>query len=271
MDKLRIMIFGAHPDDPDISAGGVAALYAQAGHAVRMVSLTNGDAGHHLEGGAPLAWRRRAEAGAAARRLGAEYLVLDNHDGELMPDLNVRRQVIRLIRQFQPDLVMAPRPYDYHPDHRATSQLVQDALYLVTVPNAVSDTPHLRRMPVAVYVADRFQKPHPFRPQVVVDIGPVVEAKADAMTCHVSQVYEWLPYNRRQEDQVPEGDGARREWLRAWLEPRLRWAAQEYRAELLALYGEERGALVQYAEAFEGCEYGAPLTEENLRQLFPFF
>ena len=269
-DTLGVLIFGAHPDDPDVSAGGVAALYSRAGHRVKMVSLTNGDAGHYREGGAPLAWRRLGEARAAGKRLGAEYLVLDNHDGELLPTLEVRREVIRIIREFRPDLILTPRPYDYHPDHRATSQLVQDAIFLVTVPNVVSDAPHLREMPVVAYVADRFQKPYPFSPDVVVDIGAVAETKVEAMSCHVSQAYEWLPYNRRQEGQVPEDLDARRQWLRAHMERRLRWPAEAYRDKLLELYGE-RGVLVQYAEAFEACEYGSPLTAANLERLFPFF
>ena len=270
-EGLRIQIFGAHPDDPDVRAGGVAALYAQQGHRVQMVSLTNGDAGHHQIGGAPLAWRRRQEALAAGARLGAEYIVLDNHDGQLVPSIENREQVIRLIRAFRPDLVMTPRLYDYHPDHRATAQLVQDAIFLATVPNIVSDTPHLRHMPVVVYVEDGFQKPYPFAPDVVVGIDEVIGAKFEALGCHVSQVYEWLPYNRGEEHTVPEEPQARRAWLQAHLEPRFRRPAELHRAKLLALYGEERGRAIRYAEAFEACEYGAPLTESNLRRLFPFF
>jgi LmbE family N-acetylglucosaminyl deacetylase len=63
--------------------------------------------------------------------------VVANHDGELLPNLGNRRQVIRLIRSFHPDLVLTHRPNDYHPDHRYTSQLVQAAAYLITVPISV--------------------------------------------------------------------------------------------------------------------------------------
>jgi LmbE family N-acetylglucosaminyl deacetylase len=270
-DTLRILIFGAHPDDADIRAGGVAARYAQLGHKVRMIAVTNGDAGHHQIGGAPLAWRRRKEAQAAADVLGVEYLVLDNHDGELMPTLENRREIIRQIRAFAPDLVMSPRPYDYHPDHRATAELVRDALYLVTVPNVVSDTPHLRQMPVAVYVMDGFQRPYPFRPDVVVDIGEVVEQKLNALVCHESQFFEWLPYNRRAGDEVPADPKARKAWLWEWLRPRFQRPATLYREQLAARYGARRAQRIEYAEAFEGGEYGAPLTEENIPRLFPFF
>ena len=138
---LRIIVFGAHPDDCDLDAGGTAALWAAKGHAVKFVALTNGDAGHQSEGGGALAKRRRAEAQEAGRRLGiAEYEVLDNHDGELEPTLAVRQQVIRRIRQWNADVVIAPRPNDYHPDHRYTGVVVQDSAYMVVVPN-VTPTP----------------------------------------------------------------------------------------------------------------------------------
>jgi LmbE family N-acetylglucosaminyl deacetylase len=268
---LNILIFGAHPDDPDYSAGGTAALYARQGHQVKMVSLTNGDAGHHEQGGAPLAWRRRQEAAAAGAALGVEYITLDNHDGALLPTLEVRHQVIAIIREFRPDVIMTHRPYDYHPDHRYTSQVVQDASYMLTVPNVVSHVPHLRIMPVIVYTWDHFQKPCPFQADVVVAIDDAVEQKVDALHCHTSQMYEWLPYNGRYLEQVPADVTQRRAWFRQRQDARLRRAADLYRAKLSELYGEERGRQVQYAEAFEVCEYGSPLTAENRQTLFPFF
>ncbi|HEX4212923.1 MAG TPA: PIG-L deacetylase family protein [Candidatus Dormibacteraeota bacterium] len=267
---LRVLAFGAHPDDCDSKAGGVAALYAAAGHQVRFVSVTNGDAGHQEMHGAGLAWRRRAEAEAAARVIGIEYVLLDNHDGELVPSLENRRQVIRAIREFAPDLIMTPRPYDYHPDHRYTSQLVQDAAYCVTVPGSVGLTAHLERNPVIVYVSDHFQKPCPFAPDVVVDIGSVVERKLDMLHEHRSQMYEWLPYNRGILEQVPAGDVERRAWLGQDRLPHYELSDENWRARLVELIGPDRAAEVRYAEAFEACEYGAPLTAEAIRRLFPF-
>ena len=175
--KLRVIAFGAHPDDCDQRAGGIAAKYAAAGHLVKFVSVTNGDAGHHEQGGGMLAKRRRAEAREAGRRIGIEYEALDNHDGELLPTLEVRRQIIRKIREWQADIVLAPRPNDYHPDHRYTGVLVQDASYMVTVPNIVSDAPALRKNPVFLYFADRFTRPQLFRPDIVVGIDDVRHAR----------------------------------------------------------------------------------------------
>src|SRR6266849_4620033 len=102
--SLRLLIIGAHPDDADYAAGGTAALYRAAGHVVHLVSMTNGDAGHHERAGAELARRRQTEAAAAGAVIGAAYEVLDSHDGEVLPTLENRRHVIRLIRSFRPDL-----------------------------------------------------------------------------------------------------------------------------------------------------------------------
>src|ERR687898_682495 len=212
--KLNVIAFGAHPDDCDQRAGGTAAKYAALGHRVRFVSVTNGDAGHQTEGGGALAARRRAESQEAGRRIGIEYVVLDNHDGELLPTLNVREQIIRQIRQWNADLVLAPRPNDYHPDNRYTGILVQDAAYMVVVPNVAPDTPPLRRNPVFMYVEDRFQKPNPFTPDVAVAIDEVIEKKVDMLDAHVSQFYEWLPWVAGNLEKVPKGAAERKQWLR---------------------------------------------------------
>ncbi|MDE0314590.1 MAG: PIG-L family deacetylase [Candidatus Poribacteria bacterium] len=269
--QIRVLIFGAHPDDCDIKAGGIAALYVQKGHHVKFVSVTNGDAGHHEMGGGPLAQRRNAEAQAASEIIGIEYELLDNHDGELMPTLENRYQIIRTIREFRPDLIMTHRPNDYHPDHRYTSMLVQDAAYMVTVPNICALTPHLEKNPVIVYLSDGFMKPIPFSPDVVVGIDTVVEQKIDMLHCHESQFYEWLPYNSGNLNVVPDSVEDRREWLAERLRNRFSSVAEKHRDLLVEFYGKKVGANIQYAEAFESCEYGSSLTTENLPILFPFF
>src|SRR5947209_15358572 len=131
---LRIIVFGAHPDDCELDAGGTAARWAKLGHKVKFVSTTNGDIGHHQMAGGILARRRAAEVKKCAEILGVTTEVLDNHDGELMPTLENRKAVVRLIRGWNADLVIAPRPNDYHPDHRYTGILVQDAAFMVIVP-----------------------------------------------------------------------------------------------------------------------------------------
>ncbi|HXY39091.1 MAG TPA: PIG-L family deacetylase [Vicinamibacteria bacterium] len=266
---LRIIVFGAHPDDADETTGGTAALWAAKGHAVKFVAMTNGDAGHQSEGGGALGRRRRAEAQESARRLGiAEYQVIDNHDGELLPTLAAREQVIRAIRGWKADLVLAPRPNDYHPDHRYTGVLVQDAAYMVVVPNVAPDTPPLHDNPVFMYVSDHFQRPNPFRPDVAVAIDSVWDRKISGLDAHVSQVYEWLPWVSHTLESVPKDPAARLAWLKT------QWHGypvnDAVRAALRKWYGAKADG-VKNAEAFEVCEYGKQPSEAELRQLFPFF
>ena len=266
-EKTRVIAFGAHPDDCDIGSSGMAALLAKAGHAVKFVSITNGDAGHQTLGGGALARRRYAETQEVARRLGIAYDVLNNHDGELMPTLDVRLQVIRKIREWNADIVLAPRPNDYHPDHRYTGVLVQDAAYMVVVPNVAPDTPPLRKNPVFLYYQDRFQKPAPFRPDIVVDITSVFQQKIFALDAHQSQFFEWLPWVDGTLDQVPKDPAARLAWL---AKGRTRVITPAVKTSLEKWYGTARASEVKQFEAFEICEYGKQPTEADLRQLLPF-
>jgi LmbE family N-acetylglucosaminyl deacetylase len=269
-DSLRLLVVGAHPDDAEYKAGGLAALYRGAGHEVAFVSMTNGESGHHEISGPALVRRRRAEADAAARVLGLRYDVLDNPDGGLEATLPCREEVIRLIRSYRPDLVLTHRLNDYHPDHRATATLVQDAAYLLGVPSICPDVPHLSRPPVIAYLSDEFTRPYPFTPDVVIDIAPVWPAKVAMLDAHESQFYEWLPYNSGHPDTVPAGADARRIWLSEQMAALAERLADRFRAQLVATYGPERGAAVRLAEAFEASEYGAPLDAQARAHLFPW-
>ena len=266
-NKLNIIVIGAHPDDADNKFGGTAALFAEMGHRVKFVSVTNGDAGHQNMGGGHLAKIRRKEAQEAAKRLGIEeYTVLDNHDGELLPTLNVRHQLIRQIRDWDADIVLSPRPADYHPDHRYTGILVQDAAYLVIVPNVTPDTPPLEKNPVFLYLEDHFQKPYPFQPDITVDITNTYEKKIAGLDAHESQMYEWLPWTGGKLDEVPKNKEDRIKFLRQ------NWGGNitpEERKNLIKWYGKEHGENVKYAESFEVCEYGKQPSEEEIKQLFP--
>jgi LmbE family N-acetylglucosaminyl deacetylase len=264
--KIRIILIGAHPDDCDEDGGGTAALFAQMGYAVKFVSVTNGDAGHQTLKGSALAKRRFAETQEAGKRLGVIYDVLDNHDGLLMPTLDVRLAIIRKIREWNADVVIAPRPNDYHPDHRYTGVLVQDAAYMVSVPNIAPDVPALKKNPVFLYYQDRFQRPNPFRPDIVVDISAVYDKKVSALDAHESQMYEWLPWIGHYLEQVPKDKNDRIKWL---AKQRAGSINSEVRAILEKWYGKDRATQVKYAEAFEICEYGAQPDDAEIKRLFP--
>jgi LmbE family N-acetylglucosaminyl deacetylase len=267
---LHVLIIGAHPDDAEESCG-TAAKWVAAGNKVKLIAVTNGDAGHQTLGGGELARIRAQEAKNSGAVIGVEYQCLDNHDGELMPTFENRRKIIRLIREFQADVVITHRTNDYHPDHRNTGQLVLDAAYMVTVPNVCPEVPILKKNPVFLFTSDDFTKPTPFNPDVVVGIDETIEKKIDMYCCHVSQFFEWLPYNAGKLDQVPKGKEERREFVAKRYRRSAAELADKYRDKLIQLYGQEKGSKIKYAEAFEDSEYGTRLSKENIPVLFPFF
>ncbi|KZN26299.1 GlcNAc-PI de-N-acetylase [Haladaptatus sp. R4] len=271
-DTLGVLVVGAHPDDCDLKAGGVACKYADDGHDVLFLSMTDGSAGHHELDGEELVRRRREEGIASAAVAGIEFELSDVPDGKLQPSLENRERLIERIREFGPDLVITHRPNDYHPDHRYTAQLVRDAAYMVAVPNVCPETAALESNPVFAYMSDTFDRPNPFSPDVVVDIDDTVERKFEMLDCHDSQMYEWLPYVEGTIDEVPDDPDERFRWLRNGGLPHVRAlsdVAGRYRDGLVERYGPD-GTDVQYAEAFEASEYGKPLTEDEAARLFPF-
>lgn len=269
--KLRIIVFGAHPDDCELEAGGTAARWAKLGHKVKFVSVTNGDIGHHEMAGATLARRRAAEVKRCAEILGIETEVLDIHDGELLPTLENRRTITRKIREWKADMVIAHRPNDYHPDHRYTGILVQDAAFMVIVPSFCPDVPALRKNPVFLYTEDDFKKPNPFAPDVVVPIDSVFDQKAECIDALESQFYEWNPWLFGYLDEVPKGKAERMDWTKKRTAQRNGPIADRFRAKLVEELGEAEGKAIKYAEAFEVCEYGTQPSPDDLKRLFPFF
>ncbi|MDR2887771.1 MAG: PIG-L family deacetylase [Bacteroidales bacterium] len=265
--KLNVIIIGAHPDDPD-KVGGTALKWKQAGFEVTMVSFTSGDAGHQSIKADELVRIRREEARKAGEVIGIKYITLDNHDGQLMPSFENRLQMIRLIREYKADIVVFPRPYDYHPDHRYTGTLVLDAAYMVTVPTILPEVPFLERNPMFLFMSDGFIHPEPFTADVAVDIDDVIEKKIDMYHQHKSQMYEWLPFNRGDLSKVPASDKDRRAWLG---ETRKGGSnATPYRSKLVELYGAQKGAAIKYCEAFQDSGYGTRLTNDNMKTYFPF-
>ncbi len=271
--RLRILVFGAHPDDCELKAAGTAALWVAQGHHVKFVSVTNGDIGHAEMAGGELAQRRTAEVKEAAKVLGIEAEVLDIHDGELLPTLENRKAFVRLIREWKADVVMGHRPNDYHPDHRYVGVLMQDAAYMVTVRFFCPDVPQLAKNPVFLYLSDNFQKPNPFAPDVVVATDAVIPKKLDAIWKLESQIESlWATGNFENVvpiPQDPQGREERRKQVHERIAQRDKGVAQKYRDKLVELYGQEKAKGIQHAEAFELCEYGRRPSPEELRRLFP--
>jgi LmbE family N-acetylglucosaminyl deacetylase len=272
--KLRIIVFGAHPDDAQYKAGGTAAKWAKLGHHVKLVSVTNGDIGHWQSAGGPLAKRRLEEVKKADALIGATTEVFDIHDGELLPTLENRLKIIRAIREWKADVVIAHRPWDYHPDHRYVGVLMQDAAFMVTVPFICPDVPPLTKNPVFLYSSDGFKRPYPFQADIAVSVDDVFDQKLTAIHEMPSQHYEGgANGSEAHVKSVPAAEdvAGRKAWLRANWERRQSGEAQRFRDALVRWYGAEKAAAVKYAEAFEICEHGRQPGDEEIRRLFPFF
>lgn len=281
---MRILMIGAHQDDNEFCCGGLASKYVKMGYDVRFLSVCNGCGGHHIMGPEETTARRAKESAAVAELLGVTYDVWDIPDCNVEADLATRKRMIRYIRNYNPDMVISHRVNDYHADHRAVGQLVRDASYLLTVPNECPDAPAMRKMPVIMYNEDRFRDPD-FHGDIVIDMDDEIDTKLKIADLNVSQVYEWLPYTKC--ETVPEDPAERFEWLKGMnitskttdkeimnakrgYAVRFAKPAARFRKELIKRYGRKHGKKIRYAEAYELCEYGAPLTEELEKALFPF-
>ena len=269
LDAPRLLILGAHPDDAEFHAGGLASLYRSLSYPVRLVSITDGGAGHHQRTRESLVGIRRREAAAAGKVIDTPYVTWDFPDGNLVNSLDLRDRIIREIRSYQPDLVMTHRIHDYHPDHRAVGQAVQDASYMVTVPLVVPDVEHLGRDPVVAYMPDLFTRPYPLQPDVVLDIQPYLATIVRMLACHRSQVFEFLPYNLGCPEEVPADAPEQLAWLTDWFAQHIRPRADRFREPLVKAYGPSRGAEIEWIEAFEISEYAAALDPVAKERLFP--
>jgi N-acetylglucosamine malate deacetylase 1 len=268
---LRVIAFGAHPDDAELKFAGTAALFAAQGHKVKLVALTNGDVGHFAQAGGPLAQRRKAEVTACHKKLGVETEVLDIHDGELMPDLETRKKVANLIREWQADIVLSHRPWDYHPDHRAVGKLAEDAAVVVAAPYFAPYTPPTRRNPIFLFYSDGFQKPYPFDPIIAVGFDEVAQKKWDCIGDMPSQFADADSWQARYRGNMPSDPAARAAAILNGVKQRSAEVANQYRGLLVKLYGEPKGSAIKYAEAFELNQYGTQASVDELKQLFPTY
>jgi LmbE family N-acetylglucosaminyl deacetylase len=268
---LRIVAMGAHPDDAELKFAGTAALFAAKGAKVKLMALTNGDVGHFAEAGGPLALRRKAEVEACHKTLGVETEVLDIHDGELMADLPTRKMVANVIRDWQADIVLSHRPYDYHPDHRAVGQLANDTAVVVAAPFFAPYTPPVKLNPVYLYYSDAFAHPYPFDPVLAVGIDTMAQKKWDCISALPSQFGDADSWQARYRTNIPTEENARKAALLELVKQRDVDTANKYRDLLVKLYGEQNGKAFKYAEAFELNEYGTPATADALKAVFPTF
>lgn len=270
-ERLRVLVIGAHPDDCEIGAGGLAALYLKNGHAVKFVSMTNGEKGHHLLSKAELAKVRKKETESVNRLMGIEYEVFDNADGELEASMANRLKLIKVIREWDADIVITHRPNTYHPDHRYTSILVSDASFLIRVPHIVPEIPPMLKTPVFLYMSDAFKKPNEFVPDVAIDITEVLYEKVEMLHQHYSQFYQWLPWLNGKLEEIPKSEPDKKKWLQKWRVPPFNSTNPIIEAAISNVYGDYKKAdQIQYIELYELCEYGRRIEKDEMGRLFPF-
>jgi len=216
-----------------------------------------------------LAARRKKETEAVAAKLGIEYVVMDSHDGWLTPTVEVRAELIRVLRRFAPDLVITHPVADYHPDHRYTTQIVSDTSYMLETPLICPDVPAMDKRTAYAYC---FDKSAPIDAlSVAVSVDEVWNEKMEALALHESQFFEWLPFIERETEPVPEDHDGRLRYLSKKQSAAAGKIADAFRERLRALYGEERGSRVARAEAFYSAPFGPPISQDNYREFFPFW
>jgi LmbE family N-acetylglucosaminyl deacetylase len=241
----HILAFHAHPDDSDALCGGTLALLASKGHRITIATMTAGDCGSTNTSLEETAAIRKTEAASAAALIGAAYDCAGVPDLCVFNDDATRRKTVELIRRNAPDVVITAAPVDYHPDHEATSILVRDACFAVSVPNyrtgpapAMNAIPHLYFMdPIGARNRDGSK----VVPDFAVNVEAFVETKKKMLASHKSQ-FAWVAHQHGEDD---------------YLLPLLRQSEKR---------GKEFG--VQAAEAFKhyrGTPYpSSPLLQELL-------
>jgi LmbE family N-acetylglucosaminyl deacetylase len=197
----KILVILAHPDDPEFFCGATLARWARTGHQITYCLLTCGDKGFNPTTSPDMTTEklcslRRVEQNNAAKIIGVNAVhFLDREDGYLVPDLDLRREVVRLIRAHQPDILVTCDPQNLfavyginHPDHRACGQVVLDAVFpaagsLVYFPELLAEgyPPH---MPKEVWCSLTNQ------PNVTLDVTETWEIKLKALLEHKTQIQD---------------------------------------------------------------------------------
>lgn len=254
MQKKKLLFVAAHPDDAEFCAGGLINAWCQAGHSAKILCLTNGNAGHHQIGLDELAIRRAEEAKLSAEIVGAALEIWTQADGELTASIELRKKLIGSIRAFAPDLIITHRVADYHPDHRAAGQLVQDCAYLLQVPAIVPEHSAMQQMPAILLAYDRFQDPRPHRLDWVVDTTDHIDTVLSMLACHQTQVFEWLPKIMGNTVNVAD----KTTWLRKFYLAKPRAVAKAAALVQTNKTGQQSTVPknLAFAEAFEVSEYG---------------
>jgi LmbE family N-acetylglucosaminyl deacetylase len=261
--KLKVLVIFAHPDEGEIYAGGISAIYSKMGHSVKFLSLTNGDAGHWSMDAESLAKRRYKEAMEAKRILGlSDYEVLEYHDGKLKNSLEIQEVVAKRIEQWKADVVILFYPITTeaggHNDNMQAGLIVQAAATLIK----------MEELPAFLYMRDYFTTSFSHIPDIAINIEEVWETKLLAMKAHESQVVEANPHADGILEEVLGSKIKQQEYLFYNSYPFSR-ITPDIKLALLKWYGRDFSENIKWAEAFEFAGFGRQINNKAISELFP--
>ncbi len=205
--RKKILVVLAHPDDPEFFCGGTLARWANEGHIIHYCLITNGNKGSDDPDITPveLAKLRENEQNSAAKIIGVKSIEnLDYDDGTLLADLNVRKDVVRVIRKVKPDILVSCDPMNYfpndgyinHPDHRTAGQISLDAVFPASgnrmfFPELITDEGLLPHSVDEVWLSLTAQ------PNITLDITNTFDIKLRALHEHKSQIGDPVAFDKR--------------------------------------------------------------------------
>jgi len=257
---LRVMVIFAHPDEGEIYAGGVTALYSKLGHEVKFMSLTNGDAGHYSMKPKNLAQRRYKEAMKAKEILGlSAYEILDYHDGILKNEEGVRKKVIKSIKEWNADIIFTFYPAKGgHNDNMNAGWIVREA----------SKQLDQEKLPVFIYMRDFHTVSFSYTPDIAINIDEVWETKLASCGAHETQVIEANPQAEGVLDEVLASKKKQDEFLFHNAIP-FSLVRPDNLMTLEKWYGKEVAQNVTFVEEFEIAEFGRQINDKEVFKLFP--
>ncbi|WP_139993427.1 PIG-L deacetylase family protein [Paenibacillus paridis] len=188
---MNVLAICAHPDDAEIWCGGTLAKYAKRGDKVTIAVATNGEVGSPTLPKEEIAEIRRLEAVAAAEVIGAELIWMGYRDEFLFDTEATRLSFIEAMRVSEAEVVLTHWPNDlYNPDHTITGQIANDVAIMTTVPNIVTDSLPLPKIPIVYFIESVAGLG--FQPEEYVDITDTFDVKQAMLAKHESQVGDWL-------------------------------------------------------------------------------
>lgn len=266
-----VLFIGSKPGEIEWNAAGFAALCREGNATVHFVSVTDGSKSHYerkyIQDPDALARKRYHEAKTSSEKIDAVYELMGLPEGEVFVNLANTEEMIRFIRNTGiesrgPDLVVTSRLGFGDRDQRYCSQLVHDAFSMLRIASMCADTPYLERLPILAYWRDDYVQGGSFRPDVRIDVTPVIDSKCEMIASYESVVFEWMPWINDMLETIPEDEEGRVAFVRRLLEKEQERRSGE--SDLNADNAEPR----RFLEWYQISEYGARAEADDLVKIY---